>query len=241
MNKTEIKVLQEIIRNNDFDAISLSQKLNKSPSRIYGCLQKIKPLLGNHLIESYKKIFLTYPYDFSFLTKTNIKILSLLPLAFTELIHKTKLSRFTIHQLLRQLKNRGFVDKKNRIINKELAELIQNLKKYPTLISLPLDAVTVYQDSEHDIILSDTILSLTLTAFSAFDVNIQPLHYYYTTKKNITKQDIFDDAKILSKDKRDQLITALFYYKHRKELKEEKIYEQIITSKEFGEYKQHAQ
>ncbi|MEK6938575.1 MAG: hypothetical protein AABX04_06010 [Nanoarchaeota archaeon] len=233
MNKTELKVLQEIIRNKESNVSSLSQKLKKSPSRIYGCLQKLKPLLTNPLIESYKKLFLSQPYDFSFLTPTNLKILLKLPSTFTKLVKETKLSRFTVHQLLRQLKNRGFINQSNEIINPELLELLQTLKKYPTPLSLPVDAVIVYQDQEHDLILSETPLKLSPTAFSAFDVNIQPLHRYYTTKIKPTKQDIFEDAKLLSKDKRDQFITALFYYKHRKELKEDKEYQEIIESKEF--------
>jgi len=40
MNKTDIKVLQEIIRNKDNHVPSLSAKLKKSPSMIYSSIKK---------------------------------------------------------------------------------------------------------------------------------------------------------------------------------------------------------
>jgi len=64
-------------------------------------------------------------------------------------------------------------------------------------------------------------------------VNIQPLHLYYTTKTKLSVQEIFEDAKIISKDKRDKFITALYYYKHKNKLEKDPEYEELIKSKEF--------
>jgi predicted transcriptional regulator len=241
MNKTAIKVFQELVRNKDFSVESMAKKLNKAKSTIYDCLSNLKTnhlLTDNELTESYKKLFLTYPYDFSFLTKNNLKILFLLEneISFTKIIKKSKKSRFTVNQLLKDLKNRGFVNKNNKLTLPELQGLINLIKKYQNnyFLKLPKTAIIIEQNKNRNLIQAtkDTQLLLKKTAFSVMNV-VSPYNYY-TTKKIITKKDIFEDAKIISKTIREKLITALFYKKEK--LKNDQQYEQIIQTKEFKDF-----
>lgn len=242
MNKTTIKVLQEIIRNKDFKVRNTAKKLNKAKTTVYDCLATLRKnnLLNKHneLTEAYKILFLTYPYDFSFLTKNNLPILFLLEdeISFTNIIRKSKKSRFTVNNLLKHLKNRGFINKNNKLLLQELINLIRTIKKYKNnyLIELPPTAVIIDKNEERNLIQAtkNTQLPLKKTAFSVMDV-VSPYNYY-TTKKRITESDIFTDAKIISKTKREEFITALFYRK--KKLKKDQKYEEIIHSREFSKF-----
>lgn len=248
MNKTTILLLQELICNPNSPTASLANKLKKAKTTIYDCFRMLRTaqiltqnnqLNNNELTIAFKQLFLSYPYDFSFLTTNNLKILYLLqePITFQKLLAQTKLSRFTINQLLRQLKSRGFVNKKNQLIApKELIALIKQLKRSQENISfeLPPNAVVISHQEDHDIILSDQPLPLKSTAFSALNV-ISP-HYYYTTKKKSTSQDTFNDAKTITSSRREELITGLFYKKNRKRIKKDLIYDQLINTREFKEF-----
>ncbi len=248
MNKTTILLLQELIRNPNSPTASLANKLKKAKTTIYDCfctlrtaqiLTQNNQLNNNELTIAFKQLFLSYPYDFSFLTTNNIKILYLLqePITFQKLLAQTKLSRFTINQLLRQLKSRGFVNKQNQLIApKELIVLIKQLKRSQENISfeLPSNAVVISHQEDHDIILSDQPLPLKLTAFSALNV-ISP-HYYYTTKNKSTPQGIFNDARTIASSRREELITGLFYKKNHKKLKTDQYYDQLINTQEFKEF-----
>ncbi len=248
MNKTTLLLLQELIRNPKVSIANLANKLQKAKTTIYDCFHALRAaqilnqnnqLTNNELTIAFKQLFLSYPYDFSFLTTNNLKILFLLqqPITFKKLLTQTKLSRFTINQLLRILKSRGFINRQNQLITpKELIVLIKQLKKSQENISfeLPQNAVIISHQEDHDIILSDQPLPLKPTAFSALNV-ISP-HYYHTTKKKSTFQDVFNDAKTIASSKREELITALFYKKNRKRIKKDTFYEQIINTSEFKEF-----
>lgn len=249
MNKTTIKVLQELIRDKDFSVEGTAKKLNKAKTTIYDCISTLRKkqilnkqnrLKNNELAEAYKKLFLTFPYDFSFLTTKNMAILLLLDkeISFTVLIKKSKRSRFTVNRLVRHLRSRGFTNKKNKLISPpELLKLLIIIKKYKynKIIQLPENAVIIGSNEKRDLILAKITLPLHKTAFSAFQEVISP-HNYYTTKKRITRQDIFTDAKTISRTKREQLMAAFFYKKNRKNLKKDKDYEMLIQSKEFKEF-----
>jgi predicted transcriptional regulator len=247
MNKTTIKVLQEIIRNKEFSVESTAKTLNKAKTTIYDSLAKLRKnyllnkknqLTNNEVTQAYKKLFLSFPYDFSFLTKNNLVILQLLEddISFTKIIKLSKKSRFTVHQLLKQLRTRGFINKKNRFLFSELLDLLKIIKKYNNnhLIELPSTAVIIQQNEERNLIQAtkETVLPLRKTAFSVMDV-VSPYNYY-TSKKRVTENDIFMDAKILAKTKREEFITALFY--KRKKLKRDMQYEQLIKLKEFKDF-----
>lgn len=248
MNHTTVKVLQEIIRQNNFDVTSLSQKLHKAKTTIYDCfanlrksliLTKNNHLQDNELTHAYQQLFLVHPYDFSFLTPTNLKILLLLDQerSMQDIIKKSKLSRFTVHQLLRELKNRGFVNKRNKLISPpQLLHLLKIIKKNQenTVIALPPNATVLAHEADHDIIISETTLPLQPTAFSAFNV-VSP-HHYYSTKKQVTTQDIFNDAKTISSSKREQLMIAVYYKKNRKKLASDPEFEKLIKSPEYQEF-----
>ncbi|MBI4980514.1 winged helix-turn-helix domain-containing protein [Candidatus Woesearchaeota archaeon] len=248
MNKTTIIILQELIRNQDCSIASLANKLKKAKTTIYDCFHALRAaqilnqnnqLTNNELTTAFKQLILSYPYDFSFLTTNDLKILFLLqkPITFKKLLAQTKLSRFTINQLLKQLKSRGFVNKQNQLIApKELVILVKLIKKSQENISfeLPPNAVIISHQEDHDIILSDQPLPLKPTAFSALNA-VSP-HYYYTTKKKLTLQGVFNDAKTITSSKREELITALFYKKNRKRIKKDDYYEQIINTQEFKEF-----
>jgi predicted transcriptional regulator len=239
MNKTTVEVFQEMIRNKNFSVEGTAKKFNKAKTTIYDNLSIIKHILQNdQLTKAYKTLFLTYPYDFSFLTKNNLTILFLLEneISFTEIIKKSKKSRFTVNNLLRHLKQRGFINKKNKIILLELLDLLKIIKKYQKndFIKLPNTAVMIDQNGNRDLIqaTTNTNLQLKKTAFSAMNI-ISPYNYY-TTKKKVMSKDIFLDAKLISKTKREELITALFYKKEK--IKKDPKYENIINTKEFKEF-----
>ncbi len=248
MNHTTVNVLQEIIRQNNFDVTSLSQKLHKAKTTIYDCfaslrksliLTKNNHLQDNELTQAYQQLFLVNPYDFSFLTPTNLKILLLLDQerGMQEIIKKSKLSRFTVHQLLRELKNRGFVNKKNKLISPpQLLHLLTIIKKNQenTIITLPPNATILTHKADHNIIISETTLPLQPTAFSAFNV-VSP-HRYYSTKKQVTTQEIFNDAKAIATSKREQLMIAVYYKKNRKKLVFDSEFEKLIKSSEYQEF-----
>lgn len=248
MNHTTIKVLQEIIRTNNFDVTSLSQKLHKAKTTIYDCFARLRKslilaknnlLLDNGLTQAYQQLFLVHPYDFSFLTHTNLKILLLLDQerSMKEIIKKSKLSRFTVHQLLRELKNHGFVNRKNKLITPpQLLHLLTIIKKNQenTVIVLPPNATVLAYQADHDIIISETTLPLQPTAFSAFNV-VSP-HHYYSTKKKVTTPDIFNDAKAIATSKREQLMIAVYYRKNRKKLAFDPDFEKLIKSAEYQEF-----
>ena len=245
MNKTSVKVLQILIRDNFPSVKSIANQLSKAKTTIYDCMAELRQetilskenkLRENDLTKSLKLLFLKHPYDFSFLTKTNLKVLSIITAEhdFQNIIKTSKLSRYTVHQLLRNLKKRGFVNRKNKLTQpKELIAVINTLQqKY---IELPASATVVFEDNKRKIIQATkkTILPLKPTAFSAFNIMLASPYNYYTTKKRPSKKDIFEDAKVLSSTKREKLLTALFYKKNIKQKDEE--YEKIIKSPEFRE------
>lgn len=246
MNKTTIKTLQLMIRENKF-VQDIAKSLNKSRSNIYSCLADLRQeqildkdnnLKKNRLVDSYKLLFLKYPYDFSFLTENNLKILLLLVEgeSFGRLIKKIKLSRYTVNTLLKELRGRGYINKKNKLLRpKELIELVKTIKYYKEHFIIELPDSAVFLDKE--IIQSEANLPLNKTAFSVFNISIISPHKYYTTKKKISKMEIFQDARKISETMRERLITAIYYKKNN--LKDEE-YGKIIKTKEFKDfYKQN--
>ncbi|MBT4858315.1 hypothetical protein HON49_04020 [archaeon] len=253
MNKTTVKILQEIIRDPLFSIANASTKFKKAPTTIYDCTTKLRKLkilsnknklLNNELTTAYKKLFITHPYDFSFLTKNNIQILKhmLKEITFQELIIKSKKSRFTVNQLIKNLKQRGFANKQNKIIEpKELIKTIKTIIKYEqnNIIDLPPSAITIYHCKDRNIIQTtkETKLNLNKTSFSAFKFKIITPRNYYTTLKKISIRKIFNDAEKTSKNKREHLLTAMYYYKNRKKLRKNKFYDELIKTEEFQELK----
>lgn len=251
MNKTAIKVLQEMVRNKEFTVEGAVRRLGKAKTTIYDCLASLRKqnildvenhLQDNQLTQAYKRLFLAYPYDFSFLTTNNLKILFFLDCerSFGDIVRQTGLSRYTVHRLLKELRRRGFVTKKNKLIQpQELITVIVVIKKFQQTVQLRLPATAVIVDDNEQRSLIRTTKGTTLplkpTAFSAFTIKIVLPHRYYTTKKRVTVQDIFDDAKIISYTRREKLLTALFYKKNRRKLQKDQEYEELICSEEFRE------
>lgn len=251
MNKTTLIVLQEIIRNKDFNVEKVAKALGKAKTTIYddlaelrknNILNKNNELKVNELTNAYKLLFLKYPYDFSFLTDSNLKIIFILKdeISFGQTIKKSNLSRFTTHQLLKSLKNRGFVNKKNKLIApKELIELVKVIEKFQnnTIIELPANAAVINDNQERKLIQTPKNIEIPLkkTAFSAFNISIALPANYYSTKKKISTQDIFDDAKTISDSQREKLLTTLYYKKNRKKLKKDAEYEEVLKTEEFKE------
>ncbi|HOW29807.1 MAG TPA: hypothetical protein PK685_04025, partial [archaeon] len=88
---------------------------------------------------------------------------------------------------------------------------------------------TIYYKNEKEIVFSikQNINDATLTSFSAFkDYNLLIYtleNFYYLPKKQLTKQDILlHTLAIVEKTKefRDRLYLALFYYKYKDEFKD---------------------
>ena len=139
---------------------------------------------------------------------------------------------------MRQLKNSGFVNKKNKLISPpQLLHLLIIIKKFQEniFVELPPNAAILAHLTDHDIIISETTLLLQPTAFLAFNV-VSP-HYYYSTKKQVTVQDVFDDAKAIASSKREELMIAEYHKQNHRKLILDPHFEKLIKSPEFKEFK----
>lgn len=226
MNKTTVKVLQLIIRkNNRLKPIEIADKLNKTVKNIYFCLKKLeeqnilnkkKELKENKLTNEYKKLFIKYPYDFSFLTTTNMKIISQLTKKqqFFEIISRTNKSRFSVHKILKELRTRGFVDTNNEFTGpEEIINIIEINKNKQKEINLPSGAFVLIENDNRKIIqtIKKVKLDLYKTAFSAMKKVNEPSHNYYTTQlTKPIKEDIIKDALEIQQSQRERNIIEKF-------------------------------
>jgi len=245
--KSELLVLRDIGSGNG-DVVSISENLKRTKSQIYRILKKLvdKELItkdkNKYTLTKVKPAFilnnlLKNPKMPEFLADSQILILINLLEKSTikEICNKTKLGTTFVTNFVKAARGASLLSKdknKYKINEKMYPQLIEFLKEYQTYYysydkRIPLGA-TIYFKNEKEIVFSSKQeLDATLTSFSAFkDYNLLIYtleNFYYLPKKKLTKQEILKHTLAIvekTKEFRDRLYLALFYYKYKDELKD---------------------
>lgn len=245
--RSELMVLRDIGAG-EGSVLAITENLKKTKSQIYRILNSLmdKELITKdgqkYILTKTKPAFilnnlLKNPKMKEFLADSQILILiSLLSKSTVkEICEKTKLSKTYVTKFVKSAHYASILtkDKKEYTINETVyPELIEFLKEYQTYYysydkRIPLGA-TIYFKNEKEIVFSTKQeLDATLTSFSAFkDYNL-PIYtlenFYYLPKKELTKQEILQHTLAIvekTKDFRDRMYLALFYYKYKDEFKD---------------------
>ena len=248
LTKTQLLVFYEICQGNDrLSKILENIKMNKTHiSEMIGILIREKLITK----DKQKLSVSEYPFALKLrkllvnknlieiLPNSGIKILTsaLDKKTITEIAKETGLKEITIKQFIKKAQGRSIFIKENKeyIVNYSVwPDLIDFLKEYKSFqdnydYRVPVGS-TIYYKNEKEIVFSikQNINDATLTSFSAFkDYNLLIYtleNFYYLPKKQLTKQDILlHTLAIVEKTKefRDRMYLALFYYKYKDELKD---------------------
>ena len=255
LSKTQIRILEIMTRKGLNSVKFLSSELALDRSTIYramkslrkqGFLTKNRIARTNHA-QLLKSVLIKYPYSFTFLAGSNMKILFLLtrPHKPSDIIRKTKLSKSQVFKTLSTLKERGILRKINNkwVLNKTIPELEDFLNSYRQYLSLdthlPDYATMVWKGKESFIAICPKGKSLegSLTAFSRFNefgIQIQTAkNYYYFPKKKLNVQEIFDHSLRIADTIREKILCAVFYLKNKPKLKKNKKIEDILKGKKI--------
>ena len=245
--RSELMVLRDIGAGAG-SVLAMTENLNKTKSQIYRILNSLieKELIAKdknkYTLTKTKPAFilnnvLKNPKMEAFLADSQILILINLLSKSTvkEICNKTKLSKTYVTKFVKSAHYASILskDKKEYTINEIVyPELIEFLKEYQTYYysydkRIPLGA-TIYFKNEKEIVFSSKQeLDATLTSFSAFrDYNLLIYtleNFYYLPKKKLTKQEILlHTLAIVEKTKefRDRMYLALYYYKYKDEFKD---------------------
>jgi len=248
LSKTDIQVLQESIRTNA-STYRIAEKLGKANSTVYDSihelqkqeiLDKNKRIMNNRMAKSLKKLILLYPYDFSFISGKNTRLLKaiLVPKTFSEIMKETGLSRTKVSKTLKNLTGRAFVTKeKQKYCLTHPAELVDAIGAMEEVTPAPAKAVLLREKPMLYLLNKPGKMDKFLTGFSLFTEKGVPIETYYDLYRNTRPnlQDIFDDAEAAAKTMKEKLILGLFYVKYRKRLKKNKGIEEILRTKDFME------
>jgi DNA-binding MarR family transcriptional regulator len=220
MNKTHISEMIGILIR---EKLITKDKQKLSVSEYPFALKLRKLLVNKNLIE--------------ILPNSGIKILTtaLDKKTITEIAKETGLKEITIKQFIKKAQGRSIFIKENKeyIVNYSVwPDLIDFLKEYKSFqenydYRVPVGS-TIYYKNEKEIVFSiKQNIDATLTSFSAFkDYNLLIYtleNFYYLPKKKLTKQEILlHTLAIVEKTKefRDRMYLALYYYKYKDEFKD---------------------
>ena len=246
--KSELLVLRDVGSGNG-DVASISENLKRTKSQIYRILKELadKELItkdkNKYILTKAKPAFilnnlLKNPKMPKFLADSQILILINLLEKSTikEICNKTKLGSTFVTNFVKAARGASllFKDKNKYQINEKMyPQLIEFLKEYNIFYysfdkRIPIGS-TIYFKNEKEIVFStkEELDYATLTSFSAFkDYNLLIYtleNFYYLPKKQLTKQDILlHTLEIVEKTKefRDRMYLALFYYKYKDEFKD---------------------
>jgi hypothetical protein len=221
MNKTHISEMIGILIR---EKLITKDKQKLSVSEYPFALKLRKLLVNKNLIE--------------ILPNSGIKILTtaLDKKTITEIATETGLKEITIRKFIKNAQEMSLLIKENKeyIVNYSVwPDLIDFLKEYKSFqdnydYRVPLGS-TIYFKNEKEIVFStkEKLDDATLTSFSAFkDYNLLIYtleNFYYLPKKKLTKKDILVHTLAIvekTKEFRDRLYLALFYYKYKNEFKD---------------------
>ena len=248
VTKTQLLVFYEVCQGNDrLSKILENIKMNKTHiSEMIGILIREKLITKNKQKLSVSE----YPFALKLqkllvnknlieiLSNSGIKILTtaLEKKTITEIATETGLKEITIKKFIRKAQGSSIFIKENKkyIVNNFVwPDLIDFLKEYKSFqdnydYRVPVGS-TIYFKNEKEIVFStkEKLDDATLTSFSSFkDYNLLIYtleNFYYFPKKEITKQEILKHTLAIvekTKEFRDRLYLALFYYKYKNEFKE---------------------
>jgi predicted transcriptional regulator len=241
--KSELLVLRDIGSGNG-DVVSISENLKRTKSQIYRILKELadKELITKkktgYTLTKAKPAFLLNnllknPKIPEFLAGSQILILINLLEKSTikEICNKTKLGSTFVTKFVKTAYYASILIKEKREyqINQYVyPELYEFLKEYQIFYysydkRIPVNS-TIYFKNEKEIVFStkEKLDNATLTSFSAFkDYNLLIYtleNFYYFPKKELTKQEILKHTLAIvdkTKEFRDILYLALFYYKYK--------------------------
>ncbi len=245
--KSELLLLREI-ENNNTTVVAMAKALKKTKSQIYRILNTLieKELITKDN-KNYQLTKTKHNFILNNLIKnsklidylTNSKIFILIDLlskkTVKEICNNTKLSKTYVTKFLKSAHYASILlkDKKKYYINEGMyTDLIEFLKEYQIYYNsfdkrVPIGS-TIYYKTEKEILFSTKKqMNATLTSFSVFkDYNLLIYtleNFYYLPNKKLNKKEIlFHTLKVVEKTKdfRDRLYLALFYYKYKKEFKD---------------------
>ena len=247
LTKTQLLVFYEICQgNNRLSKILENIKMNKTHiSEMIGVLIREKLITK----DKQKLSVSEYPFALKLrkllvnknlieiLPNSGIKILTTAidKKTITEIATETGLKEITIKQFIKKAQGRSIFIKENKeyIVNYSVwPDLIDFLKEYKSFqdnydYRVPVGS-TIYYKNEKEIVFSiKQNIDATLTSFSAFkDYNLLIYtleNFYYLPKKQLTKQDILKHTLAIvekTKEFRDRMYLALFYYKYKDEFKD---------------------
>lgn len=246
--KSELLVLREIGSGNA-DVTTISANLKRTKSQIYRLLKKLidKELIAKHknkyTLTKAKPAFLLNnllknPKMSEYLADSKILILTALLESSTikEICNKTKLGTTFVTKYVKDAYYSSILTKEkkeyqvNHYVYPELFEFLKEnqIFYYSYDKRIPVDS-TIYFKNEKEIVFSskEKLDTATITSFSAFrDYNLLIYtleNFYYIPKKKLNKKEILKHTLAVvekTKEFRDRLYLALFYYKYKKEFKE---------------------
>lgn len=248
--KSELLVLRELGLGNT-DVTTISKNLKRTKSQIYRLLKKLmdKELItkdkNKYALTKTKPAFLLNnllknPKMAKYLAHSQLLILINLLEKSTikETCNKTKLGTTFVTKFVKDAYNASILTKEKReyqVNHFVYPELFEFIKEYQIFYysydkRTPVDS-TIYFKNEKELVFStkEKLDNATLTSFSAFkDYNLLIYtleNFYYLPKKKLNKKEILKHTLAVvekTKDFRDRLYLALFYYKYKSEFKDVK-------------------
>ncbi|MBI3036533.1 hypothetical protein HYY73_02140 [Candidatus Woesearchaeota archaeon] len=246
-SKTELKVLWQIaMGNRQVSEIALA--LNKDKSRIYRILKSLEKKgfaalkngvitpSGNTGLNILLQELSRQPNIIESLSGCGIKLFTAIiePKPIPKIIKETGIKRSTAFHKLKEASRNNFVNMSegnyffNGKIWPKVKEFLVELKKHEETVDkrVPPGSV-IYYKNEKEIVFSTKIeCDAMFTGFSAYEkfgIKLLPIdHTYYLPKKALAKQEVFLHSLYRAEkegDARDFIFIALFYLKHKSELK----------------------
>lgn len=246
--KSELLVLRELGLGNT-DITTISKNLKRTKSQIYRLLKKLmdKELItkdkNKYALTKTKPAFLLNnllknPKMAKYLAHSQLLILINLLEKSTikETCNKTKLGTTFVTKFVKDAYNASILTKEKReyqVNHFVYPELFEFIKEYQIFYysydkRTPVNS-TIYFKNEKEIVFStkEKLDNATLTSFSAFkgyNLLIYTLeNFYYLPKKKLNKKEILKHTLAVvekTKNFRDRLYLALFYYKYKSEFKD---------------------
>ena len=256
LSKTELKVLwQAALGKKRAPEIALA--LDKHQSQIYRIIKNLKKkglaALENGVITPSENTGVNILLQelsrrqniIDNLSGCGIKLFTAIlePKSISQIIKETGIKRSTVFYKLKEASRNSFVNAYegkyflNGKVWPKVKEFLIEFKKYEETADkrVPPGAV-IYYKNENEIVFSTKIAcDAALTGFSAYEqfgIKLLPVDYtYYLPKKALSKKEVFLHSLYRAEkegDARDFIFIALFYLKHKHELKDVK--HEIIDS-----------
>lgn len=248
LTKTQLLVFYEICNGNDrLNKIqNVLKKNNTHISKIIGVLIKEKLIVKNkqtlsvseqfHALKL-KELLLKSKHLIEVLHDSGLLILITLleKKTLKELLKETHLKEITIRKFIKNAQTMSLLLKENKyyIVNykvwKNLIVFLEEYKKFQENYDprIPLESKIYFKTKKEIVFSTEQELDATLTSFSAFkdyDLLIYTFeNFYYLPNKKLTKKDLLlHTLAIVEKTKefRQRMYLALFYYKYKKEFKD---------------------